>query len=138
MEQMIQEFTTSQKKALKVIITNQEDIKEEIKILKSTVKENNLQQHFSYNETTLPTLPINTDEELSTLEKIINDCQDERSNLIMIFSLIGGDELAVVVRHIMKKLFSKSMALKYSLKGKGRLNKKSFKDLHVYSCVIGK
>jgi uncharacterized protein YrzB (UPF0473 family) len=137
MEQMIQEFTTSQKKALKVIITNQEDIKEEIKILKSTVKENNL-QHFSYNETTLPTLPINTDEELSTLEKIINDCQDERSNLIMIFSLIGGDELAVVVRHIMKKLFSKSMALKYSLKGKGRLNKKSFKDLHVYSCVIGK
>lgn len=141
-------------KDYRAIILNQEEMKEEIRIIKrslhlrSPVSDDLKMLNRSLHKLEYPVveeviepftfpLPICTDEELQTVEEMILLPNKKRS-LIHELASIGGNQINAVVRHIMKKIFNKDMALKYSFKGKGKLKKRSFKDLNIYSCVVGK
>ncbi|KAF5306693.1 hypothetical protein FQR65_LT07248 [Abscondita terminalis] len=69
---------------------------------------------------------------MSRLEKTISS-EDNKKDLIRILSLVGGDSVRQNINNILKKVLSKDMALKFSLKGKQK--KKPFKDLNVYKAV---
>ena len=83
------------------------------------------------------TLPLTTMNDLKFLEEKMQN-EVEKGNLVHELSMIGGDQLKSVSRHIMRKLLNKELSLKFSLQGKGKLNKLSFKDLELYKCVVGK
>ncbi|KAF5278935.1 hypothetical protein FQR65_LT15480 [Abscondita terminalis] len=78
------------------------------------------------------TLPICDDDGLSRLEKTITS-EDNKKDLIRILSLLGGNSIRQNINNILKKMLSKDMALKFSLKEKQK--KKPFQDLNIYKAV---
>ena len=83
------------------------------------------------------TLPLTSMDDLNLLEeKLVNET--EKGSLISKLAVIGGINLKTVARHIMNTLLVKQVSLQFSLKGKGKLNKRCFEDLKLYDCIVGK
>lgn len=82
----------------------------------------------------LKELPLLNEEDLTATEEILVD-NHEVINLTNSLAEVGGSRFSAVCHNIMKMLFHKDLASKYSLQG--MRGKKAFNKLIVYKCVIG-
>ncbi|KAK4878218.1 hypothetical protein RN001_010724 [Aquatica leii] len=78
-------------------------------------------------------LPIGDEDGLFRLEQMIRS-EDNKKDLIRVLSLVGGESVRQNINNIIKKVLTKDIALKYSLRGKQK--KKSFTDLVVYQAIL--
>ena len=122
----------SMKTAMSSIYKETVHCREEVKVIKKYLHKSG--NHETLTSSQLPPLPIQTLETLQTIEQIL-DIDDERKCLIRKLSIIGGNQPRAVVNNIMNALLSREVAIHFSLHG--RTNKKAFKDLKIYLCVLG-
>ena len=112
--------------------------KNEIEMLKQSCNANNVANWQSFadiNDTSFPPLPIQSLEDLGQLENAIQN-NKEMETFLLKLSTIGGTTLRSVVNNIMNKTISREVATQFSLLGKK--GKKCFKDLKLFTCVLGK
>ena len=106
-------------------------IREEFKVISKRSNLNSVSMTIP--STKLPTLPINTLDQLKIVERLLQD-DTERANLIsMLSNYATGSNLRGIVHKVMNNLLAPDLAQKYSLKGQGE--KCRFINLNVCACV---
>lgn len=115
------------------------NLREEVKLVKKEIKRKEIsssnESTFTV-ESTLPPLPLKSLDEIEAVENIIKTDSIEGKNLTTRLIIFGGANARGVINSLMNGLMTREMAMKFSLKGKS--GKKSFKDLNLYSCILGK
>ena len=136
--QKVEKLSNSNETMLKAQLNSlklQEEMKEELSVLKKMIRKKNFPIGTDDYQSKLPDLPITSLEELALFEDTLED-PEEVKHLTANLAQIGGAKFNSVINNVMKILLSKDMAIRYSLHGKS--NKEAFNKLKIYKCVIGK
>lgn len=116
-------------KSLELLFKEVANIKEEIR----AIKRGSHQEDITLSQINLPLKNIN---EVDELEALLSTSNQERRNLIRKLSRVGGVHLRSFINNMMRAALNKEVAAAFSLKGKN--NKRTFEDLMLYDCLIGK
>jgi hypothetical protein len=120
-------------KALKEIHKEVVEGREEVKLLKKYFRKSEGQSFTDASN--LPALPITTLEDLERMENVL--CTEEETRcLVNKLGIIGGSQIRSVINNMMNHVLDRKVAVHFSLHGK--TSKKSFKDLKLYPCILGK
>ena len=120
----------------KLDIINQENsqIKEEIGALTTIMRRQSGIGGVPTIESNLPQLPVNTEEEMQTLEECLKE-EGEINNLIYKLSNFEGSHMRGTINKIMRNVIGNELANKYSMQGnRGKL---SFMKLTLCTCIQG-
>lgn len=135
--QKLDKMTKANEDCFKSMNTEILNLREEVKVMKKILKGSYMSSDSSHiAESKLPTLPVKTVEELDKLEELLKNSEEERKNFVTKLSVIGGSSARSVVNAVMNAAIARNVAMQFSMHGKGE--KKTFKELQIFSCMIGK